>query len=385
VTQLSKLAILGIAKETTPNTYQAPTAFIPFTKADFEDTIAEIKDESYRANDTTLQGLYAGVQDATWSIDVMAYPDLCGHFLRGVIGPDTVTAGVSTTLSTSSLVGATSISVAASIPTGSTIMIQDAGGANTEFATTGAPTGSGPYTIPIVTPATGLQYAHTAPTATVVSQSTHVFKQSATPIPSYSLTVFDTLETLGYVGAKLSDLQIKIDPKSAVSLSLKYSSFPGTTPESSMTPAYTGYAPAIGWEWVMTNAGASSTRGLSFDLTVKRGTESVHSSTGTQAPREIFSGTLDADGTYKAVYENQTDLALYLQYLQQPATATLTQPITAGGSSLALTLSKSGWYKGKRDLGPTYVQADYSLSGIWNATDGGAISATLKNFQSTAY
>jgi hypothetical protein len=384
MTQLSKLAILGLAKETTPGTYATPSVYLPFTKADFEDTTAEIKDESYRANDTTLQGMYAGIQDGVWSIDIMAYPDLAGHFLRGMIGPDTITAGVSTTLSASTTVGAASITTAASIPVGSTIQIQDAGGISTEYAVTGTPTGTGPYTIPITSPVGGLLYAHTSPTCTVVAQTIHSFKQASALLPSYSLTVYETLTTIGYVGAKLSDLQIKIDPKAAVTLALKYKSFPGT-PQTMMTPTFTGYPPALGWQWTMTNAGASSTRGLSYDLTVKRAVDPIHSSDGVQGPREIFTGTLDADGTYKAIFENQLDLNLYANYTQSPATATLTQPISAGGEQLALTMSKSGWYKGKRDLGQPYVQADFSVSGIYNSADAGAVSAVLKNFQVTAY
>jgi hypothetical protein len=31
------------------------------------------------------------------------------------------------------------------------------------------------------------------------------------------------------------------------------------------------------------------------------------------------------------------------------------------------------------------VQGDFSLSGIYNTTDGGAVQATLKNFSSSAY
>jgi hypothetical protein len=41
--------------------------------------------------------------------------------------------------------------------------------------------------------------------------------------------------------------------------------------------------------------------------------------------------------------------------------------------------------KGKRDLSSQYVQAGFSLSGIYNATDGGAVAATLVNWQTTAY
>ncbi|MGH7743282.1 MAG: phage tail tube protein [Candidatus Dormibacteria bacterium] len=381
MTQLSKLSILGIGKETVPGTYVVPTAYLPFTKADFEDVYQEIKDESYRANDTTLQGMYQGPVDSTFDIDLWAYPDLVGWFLRGIIGPDTVTAGIATTLSSSTIVGATSITTVASIPLGSTIQIDT--GNNIEYATTGTPSGAGPYTIPIATPATGLTKIHSSAVA-VVTPTVHTFKQSTAQPASYSLTVYDTTQTLGFAGAKISDLGIKIDPKSAVSFSTKFKTFPSIV-QSPITPAFTAFAPALGWEWTMVNAGSSSTRGLTYDLAIKRAVDPIHSSDGVQAPREIFAGTLDADGTYKAIFENQTDLNLYLQYIQQPATATLTQPLSAGGASLALTTSKSGWFKGKRDLSPTYLQANFSLSGIYNTTDSGAVSAVLSNYQTSAY
>jgi hypothetical protein len=390
VTQLSHLSTLGIAKETTPNTYQSPVIAVPFTKGDFEDVTESIKDESIRGNDTTLQGLYPGVQQATWSIDVLAYPLLTGHWLRGIIGPDTVTAGVSTTLSTSSTAGANSIQTTASITAGSTIQIQDTGGANTEYAVTGSPSGAGPYTIPLTSTSnpnggTTLQYAHTAPTCTVISQSTHLFKQSPGQTwPTYSLTVYDTLQYLGYVGAKMSQLQVKIDPKAGVSLTADLTAFPGAV-QTTVSETYTQDQPMLGWEWTQTQAGTASTRGLTLDLTIKRAVEALHTSNGVQIPREIFAGTLDCDGTFKAIFENQLDLNLFAQWSQQPLVASLAQPIAFGGNKLSFTMSKSGWYKGKRDLGQGYVQADYSISGIYNSTDGGAVQATLNNFQSTSY
>lgn len=381
MTQISRLATVGIAREVTPGTWLAPTIGIPFTKADFEDMYTELKDESYRGNDTVLQGLYQGVVHTEWSLDVMAYPDLIGHFLAGIIGPDTVTPGVSTTLSASTIVGATTISTAASIPLGSIIAIDT--GTKIEYATTGTPTGSGPYTIPITVPATGLTQTHSS-AVTVVSQTTHLFKQSTTPLPTYSLTIYDTTQTLSSSYCRLSDLQMKIDPKGAVSLALKYISFPSVT-QTTQSETFSTYDPLLGWSWNMTNGGAASTRGLSFDATVKRATEAIASSDGTQTPREVFAGPIEVDGTYKAIFENQLDMALYLQYTQTAATAALAQPVPRGGQSLAITMSKSGWYKGKRDLSGAYVQGDFSLSGIYNTTDGGAVQATLKNFSSSAY
>ncbi|GGX40692.1 phage tail tube protein [Streptomyces noursei] len=381
MTAISRLATLGLAKEAVAGTWLAPTVGIPFTKGDFEDMFTELKDESYRGNDTVLQGMYQGVVHAEWQLDVMAYPDLVGHFLAGVIGPDVVTAGVSTTLSSSTTVGATSISTAATIPVGSTIAIDT--GTKLEYATTGTPTGSGPYTIPIATPATGLTQSHNS-AVNVISQTTHTFKQATTPLPTYSLTLYDTTQTVSCSYCRLSDLQLKIDPKGAVNASLKYVSFPSVV-QSAQTEIFSTYDPLLGWSWTMNNAGGSSTRGLTYDMTVKRATEAIASSDGTQAPREIFAGPVEVDGTYKALFENQTDMNLYLNYTQTATTATLAQPVPRGGQSLALTMSKSGYYKGKRDLGSAYVQADFSISGIYNTTDGGAVSAILKNFQTSAY
>ncbi|MEV6674573.1 phage tail tube protein [Streptomyces sp. NPDC051162] len=381
MTQISRLATLGLAKEATPGTWLAPTVGIPFTKGDYEDMYTEIKDESIRGNDTVLQGMYQGVVHAEWQLDVMAYPDLAGHFLAGIIGPDVVTAGVSTTLSASTTVGATSISTAATIPAGSVIAIDT--GTKLEYATTGTPTGAGPYTIPITVPATGLTQAHNS-AVTAVSQTTHVFKQSTTALPTYSLTLYDTTQTISCSYCRLSDLQMKIDPKGAVTASVKYVSFPSVG-QTLQTETFSTYDPLLGWSWNMTNGGAASTRGLTYDVTVKRATEAIASSDGTQAPREVFAGPIEVDGTYKAIFENQLDMSLYLNYTQTAATASLQQPVPRGGQSLSITLSKSGWYKGKRDLSTPYVQADFSLSGIYNTTDGGAVQATLKNFQTAAY
>ena len=63
-----------------------------------------------------------------------------------------------TTLSSSAIATATSISTVATIPTGTYIQVGT--GANVEYITTGVASGAGPFTIPITSPATGLKYAH---------------------------------------------------------------------------------------------------------------------------------------------------------------------------------------------------------------------------------
>lgn len=385
MTLLGRLAYVGLAKEATQGTWLAPTYYLPCTKLDFEVHYDQLQDLSYRNNDSNLQGLYQGAGDSTVDLEFNAYPDSVGYALR-IIGPDTVTPGVTTTLSASTIAGATTISTAASIPAASTIMIDT--GTKVEYAVTGTPTGAGPYTIPITTPAAGLTFAHTSAVA-VVSQTTHTFKQNATVAkPTYSLTQNNAFEAWGYSGCMLSDVGIKVDPKGIATVSAKYM---GWIPAiQSATPTFSEPPPFLGWQFAMTNAGATSTRGLTYDIALKRPIDAIHASNGTQQPREVFSGVLDADITYKAIYESDADYNLYLQALQNnPTSMTLTQPVgagvDAGGASLALTTTQGGWSKGKVDVSGTYVVADFDVNGVYNATDTGSVQAVLKNYVTAAY
>jgi len=396
MTVLSRLGYIALTKEATQGTYAVPTFFIPNNKPDAEDVYVPLRDESYRNNDTGLQGLYQGPGDSTFDFDLHGYPDALPYLFRAIIGPDTVVAGVSTTLTSNCAVGGglggTPLSFTASPGNNAIIKIADAGGANLEYVQIGTVTGSGPYTANVTTPATGTQYAHTAAGGSVVSQSTHTFKQNPTAAQtSWSFTKYDVAtnafgsHSRGFPGCKLSELAIKIDPKATITASAKYIGWLSAEVADPVSPTFSTVQPMLGWQWSMTNAGATSTRGLTYDITLKRPTEAIHSSDGVQQPRETFQGVFDVTGSYKAIFENDTDLNLYLQYSQQPATATITQPVTSGGSVITLTSSKSGWSKGKVDLSGVYASADFSLDGIYNSTDAGAFSATVSNFVSSAY
>jgi hypothetical protein len=387
LTQLSKLAILGIARETTPNVYLAPTAYIPFTKAEYEDQFVQIKDTSYRGNDSELQGSYQGPSEADWSIDLDAYPDIAGYFLRGIIGPDTVTAGAATTLSAAAAAGATSITVTSATGIAENDVLQLGSGATLEYVTVTA-ISTDVLTVTGTSITGELLYAHTSGDA-VQGQSTHLFKQSIVPSDraTFSLTIFDTLTTNQYTGLALSDVDIKIDPKGAITLSTKGKSYQGVT-STSMTPSFTAYEPMLGWEWVMANSylpsGSAQTRGLTMDLKTSRKLDVIHSSNGVQQPREIFQGALSVEGTMKTIFESEQDLQQFITNSQGVISNVITQPVAKGGAVLTLTTSKSAVHKAKRSF-QNYVEVDSSLSGVYNVTDGGILQATLVNFQSSQY
>lgn len=393
MTLLARNGTLGAGKEApgTPGTYAPPTVGIPYTgSSGFEDIIAQLKDESVRGDDSILHGSYQGPGHAEWTIDFLAYPDLLGLALVGMIGPDTVTAGISTTLSAATTVSATAIQTAVSLPAGTVVKVGT--GAAIEYAITdGAATGTGPYTSNVTTVAgkigpnrVGLANAHSS-FDPVLSPTQHVFKQNpAVALPTWSFTYFDTVQYLSCSYARFSELQLKIDPKGAVSLSTKATSFLSTS-ASTISETYSQYDPLLGWSWQLTSGGASSTRGLTCDLTLKRAVDAIASSDGSQNPREVFAGAIEADGTLKAIFESNADLNLFTGNVQLPLTVSLQQPVSRGGQSLSLAMSKSAWYKGKRDLSQAYSQADFSISGVANTTDGGVVQATLLNWQTTAY
>lgn len=383
---------LGMAKEDTQYTYKAPTVSVPWSTASFEDMIPPARDESIRANDAVLQGIMQGTHHATWDLAVNAYPDILGHFFVAMGLFDTVTsAGVSTTLASDTSANAATIPLTASVPANSVLKLQDSAGANLEYVKISTVTGTGPYTATIATGGgTGgntTRYAHVAAGGSVASQTTHTFKQNrtfTTVWPSYSFTTDDGADQLGWPGCTGAELGIKIDPKQYVTVAPKYVGFPSAS-QSTFAYAASTAQPLIGWAWTVTNAGASSTRGLTMDITLKRATEPIFSSTGLQSPREIFPGALEADGTYKAIYDSTADMNLFISALQQPTVHTLTQPVLAGGATLVITMTQSAYTTGKRDLGQAYVQADFALSAINNATDGGVSSVALSNFVTAAY
>ncbi|WP_034090435.1 hypothetical protein [Streptacidiphilus albus] len=386
---LARLGTLAMGKEASgaPGTYVTPTVGIPYTgSSGFEDVIAQLRDESVRADDSVLHGSYQGPAHSEWSIDVLAYPDLAPWFFAAVIGPDVVTAGTSTTLSVGTAAGAKLVSLPVSLAAGTPVRLDSA--ALQEYAVTvGAPTGTGPYVHTVTTVAgqsVGLAYAHAA-SVVVQTPTIHTFRQNpAVLLPTYSFTYFDTVAPVSCSYVRFSDLQMKIDPKASVSLSVKAIGFP-SVPQTAATGAYTAYDPWLGWSWTQTIGGAASTRGLSYDATFKRATEAIAGSDGTQAPREVFAAALEYDGTLKCVYENSLDLALFLGNTQLPLVMGLQQPISRGGQSLTLTSSKSAAFKGKRDLSGPYAAADFSVSGVANTTDGGVVQAVVQNWQTTAY
>lgn len=133
----------------------APVWTVPLDSFDWNDKPTWLEDKAWRA--VMANDAFAVVEGVTLGELSMAgpgYPDSLGWPLLNLMGDQSI-AGTSTgtggtTLSSAATAGATSITVAASIPAATQIQIGTGTGA--EVHTTGTPVGTGPYTIPITTP-----------------------------------------------------------------------------------------------------------------------------------------------------------------------------------------------------------------------------------------
>ena len=388
MTLLSRLQTLGMGPETTPGTYVVPTIYVPALDVAFGDHVDPLRNEAIMGNDTVLQSIIPGPAfcEGMYKMPHL-YPDAIGAHLRAIIGPDTLTAGVATTLSANTAAAATSITTAASIPAASTIMIDT--GVNVEYAVTGTPSGAGPFTIPITSPASGLRFAHLSAVA-VVAASSHAIKSDsrATPIKSYSFTNWTGAEAgglaRGYPGCYLGELGIKIDGKGAVTVDPKWTGFPSAT-QAKPTAAYSAAEGLVGWQWSMILGGVASTRGLTLDITLKRALERLDSSDGTQGPREIWPDALEVDYRLSAIFENTSDQAPFLNYFPNGWVTTITQPGNRGGGILTLTSTKEVHTKFEPDATGKFLRANIEGSGLYSSTDVNAIAANLTNFVATAF
>jgi hypothetical protein len=382
---LSATAKLGIAAETTDATYEVPSFTIPFMSGTkYRSAITQLVDRNIRATDTDTQDIQQGHYWSDWTITTEAYADWAGWLYRAMIGPDIFTAGTETTFAAASSPGAPSVSLAAAPPAGSVLQLGT--GSTLEYAQAGTPTGSGPYTVPVTT---ALRFAHSSGDQ-AQSQATHIFQQNrpyGTVWPSYSLTTDDGVDQLGWPGCVLGRVRLQVSTSGYAKLVSEWSGFPQQA-QATFAEVQSHAQPFAAWSWGITTAGGTSTRGVLLDLDLSRVLDIVLTCDGYQQPYVIATGPMRASGAYKAIYDTPADLNLYRQAIQEPAVWTLTQPVLQGGSSIAVTLSLSGWTASAVSLEETYVSAAYSLSGIANTADSpetGVGSVTLMNWWNQSY
>ncbi|MEV6833476.1 phage tail tube protein [Streptomyces sp. NPDC051133] len=326
---------VGIANESAQGTPVAMTATVLVNEVKPKDNPTWLDDKSWRGS--MVSDAYAkiqGVKVAELELGGPAYGDGLGYFLRNILG-DMAVVGTSTgtggtTLSASAAAGATSISTVATIPNGTVVQIGS--GATAEVFTTGTPTGSGPYTIPLATPAGGLAYAHAS--AQAVQPVTGPFTQahsllnsgSGQPI-SHTITHFlgptATSGARQYPGACFSEIGLKWNAESELlTWSGKATTWPSVALGSAPTANPSTVLPVASWR-MLVGIGGPATGGTLIntvtdgELTIKRELNPYYTVTGSQNPYVIQRGGISVEGKLNFVASDESPL-LYMLNNTQP-------------------------------------------------------------------
>lgn len=326
---------VGIANETTQGTPVAMTATVLVDEVKPKDNPTFLDDKSWRGSMATEAfAKIAGVKTAELELGGPAYGDGLGYFLRNILGDKAVT-GTSTgsggtTLSASAAVGASSISTVASIPNNT--IVQIGSGATAEVFTTGTPSGAGPYTIPLSSPAGGLGFAHAS--AEAVQPVTGPYTQahsllnsgSGQPI-SHTITHFlgptATSGARQYPGACFSELGLKWNAQSELlTWSGKATTWPSVAASVAPVANPSTVLPVASWRMLLGIGGPASGGTLintvtDGEITIKREVNPYFTVTGTQNPYVIQRGGLSVEGKINFVAADESPL-LYMLNNTQP-------------------------------------------------------------------
>lgn len=336
VTYAPAKQFIGIAAETVQGTPVAMTSTVLCDDFKPKDNPTFLDDKSWRGSMATDSfAKIQGVKSAEVEIGGPAYGDSLGHFLRNVLG-DRSSVGTSTgtggtTLSVQGNVGATSITTVATIPAATVIQIGS--GATAEVFTTGTPTGSGPYTIPLTTPAGGLAFQHAVSQAVqpVTGPYTHSYSllNSGTGQPiSHTLTHFlgptATSGARQYPGACMSEVGVKWNAESELfTWSGKATTYPSVALGSAPTANPSTMLPLASWR-VAVGIGGPATGGTLVptvtdgELTITRELAPYYTANGAQNPYIIQRGGVSVAGKLNFVAADESPL-LYMLNNTQPS------------------------------------------------------------------
>ncbi|MFJ8006070.1 hypothetical protein [Streptomyces fagopyri] len=373
VTYAPTKQFIGVANEVTQGTPVAMTSTLLVDNFKPKDNPKFLEDKAWRgAMATDAFAQIPGTQISELDLSGPVFLDGLGYVLRNIMG-DLAVTGTSTgtggtTLSAQAVAGATSISTAATIPNGTVIQIGS--GATAEVFTTGTPTGSGPYTIPLSTPSGGLVYTHASSQAVqpVTGPYTYAWSllNSGTGQPiSHTLTHFlgpaATSGARQYPGACFSELSFKWNAESDLfTWDAKATAYPSVVAGSTPTSNPGSTAPMASWRMAVGIGGPASSGTLvptimDGEVSLKRELSPYYTGNGVQSPYIIQRAGLAVEGKLSFIAASE---APYLYMINN------TQP------SLQLLISN-----GLSGLNYGAVQFDFAIAAFTEAEPDGSKSA----------
>ncbi|WP_329140882.1 phage tail tube protein [Streptomyces sp. NBC_00670] len=381
---------VGIANESAQGTAVAMTATLLVDSFKPKDSPKFLEDKAWRgamATDSFAQ--IPGTQTAELDLSGPVFLDGLGYILRNIMGDlavtGTSTGSGGTTLSASAAAGDTSISTAVSIPSGT--LVQIGSGATAEVVTTGTPSGSGPYTIPLTAPVDGLAYGHASSETVQPVTGPYTYAWSllnsgnGQPL-SHTLTHFlgPTASTGArqYPGACFSEVGFKWNAESDLfTWDAKATSYPsviaGAAPVSN--PGTT--APMASWRMSVGIGGPASGGTLirtvtDGEINLKRELNPYFTGNGAQSPYIIQRAGLTCEGKLNFVADSESPY-LYMINNTQPQ---LQLKIDNGLAGLAygavqFDFAQAAFTESEPDGSKTAVEYSDNFKAVLNTANAG--------------
>ncbi|MEU5426833.1 hypothetical protein AB0H73_14685 [Streptomyces olivoreticuli] len=395
VTYAPAKQFLGIANETTQGTAVTPTFTQLIDSLKPSDKPVFLKDKAWRGSmGTDAFNQIPGVKHAELDLGGPVFADGIGFFFRNILGDvavtGTATGSGATTLSTSAAAGATSISTVASIPNGTIVQIGT--GSTAECFTTGTPSGSGPYTIPLASPSGGLVFAHASAQAVtpVTGPYTYAWSllNSGTGQPiAHTLTHYlgptATVGARAYPGFCLTGLDLKFNPESELLMwSGKGVSWPSAAAASTPTANGTSIKPVASWQTTIGIGGPASGGTLvntvsEGEINLVRQSVPIFTATGVQTPYIIQRGEFSATGKLAFSAVSDESALLYMLNNTQPQVQIINSNGLSGTNLLTVQIDMAAcaFITADVDTSKTAVGYQTSFEPLFNTTNAGGSGA----------
>jgi hypothetical protein len=214
-----------------------------------------------------------------------------------------------------------------------------------------------------------------AATVSGTAPYTHTFKIVNALAPSLSLADFNTVTERNYLGAVMTEFDLKFDAESDLKYTAKYISKSSAT-TTTKTPIFSFGDPFLGTQLTLTLNGSANTNLMGGDLKFKREAKLLYTANATAEPSKASTGRISVEGKLTFDIEDEAEFLLFTSSTEPVVVLTFTKDVD---TTLVITLNKCDIKKAHIDRSQEYLRVDMEIHALYNATDAGNVTVALKN------
>lgn len=211
------------------------------------------------------------------------------------------------------------------------------------------------------------------------SPYTHKFTVSNALCPSVTVQDYNAITERQYTGGLVREVGLKFDSEKELSLSAKMITKASAT-ATQTNPTVSTTTPFLGYTATLKIGGTSNLNMVGGEVTVKREAQLIFGANNSQQASKYVTARIEAEGKLNFIVEDETELLLYLNGTQPTLDILFTQN---ANTSLDLSFGKIDVTKAVLDRSGEMVKCDLSFKALYNATDAGMATFTLKNAVAT--